>query len=170
MPIFRSSLAACRRAAPLVLACALAACAEYLGTSFSQIAPPELGGREPQPGGQCWLETVNGVQPGEPWQVSRQRRVVFRGWALDGATLSTSVWLVVRLRNAGGRYYAVTWARANREDVGRALGKGPGIAQAGFELIGTLQQVPPGTYDIDLVIGVPTGPVLCPSGRKLVDF
>ncbi len=168
MTIFCSSRRTRLHATQVALAFALTACAEYLGTSFSQIAPPEFAGREPQAGGKCWLEAVNGAEPGAPWQVSRQHRVHFRGWAVDGATLSTSGWLVVRLTNAGGRYYALTWARANREDVGRALGAGPGIAQAGFDLMGTLQQVPPGTYEIDVIIGAPTGPVSCATGRQLV--
>jgi hypothetical protein len=158
------------RAAVLVAACALAACAEYLGTSFSEIAPPEIAGREVRPGASCWLETVNGAPPGEPWQLSRRHRATLHGWALDGATLSSSDWLVVRLTKAGGgeRYYATTWARGPRDDVARELGAGAASARPGFDLIGTLHQVPPGLYDIDLVIGAPSGPVSCATGRQLV--
>lgn len=158
------------RATVAVAFLSLAACAEYLGTSFSEIAPPELAGRDVRAGARCALETVNGARPAAPWQLSRQHRVIFYGWALDGATLSTSDWLVVRLTGivGGKRYYAITWARAPREDVARELGTGPGIARPAFDLTGTLQQVPPGTYDIDIIIGAPAGPVSCATGRQLV--
>ena len=170
LPSLRGSRPRPWRAALVAAACALAACAEYLGTSFSQIAPPEIAGRDAPAGARCYLETVNGAPPGAPWRLSRQHRVHFRGWAIDGPTLSTTDWLVVRLTQAGGgaRYYALTWARGNREDVGRELGAGPGIVRAGFELTGTLQQVPPGSYDIDVIIGTPDGPASCATGNQLV--
>jgi len=157
------------RAAALAAFCALAACAEYLGTSFSQIAPPEIAGRDVRPGARCGLEAVNGAPPGAPWQLSRQHRVALHGWALDAATLSSSDWLVVRLTKAGGgeRYYATTWARGPRDDVAREFGAGAASARPGFDLIGTLQQVPPGLYDIDLLIGAPAGSVSCATGRQL---
>lgn len=153
-----------------VAALALAACAEYLGTSFSEIVPPEFAGRELRPGARCDLETVNRARPGEPWQLSRQRRVDFHGWAIDDATLSTSDWLVVALTKAGGgkRYYATTWARGPREDVVRDLGAGAAAARPGFDLAATLHMVPIGTYDIDIVLGTPTGPVSCSTGRRLI--
>ena len=159
-----------RRAVLSAVVLALAACAEYLGTSFSEIAPPEIAGRDVQAGARCWLEAVNGAAPGAPWQVSRQHRIHLAGWAIDGLSLTNSEWLVVRLAKAGGgaRYYAVTWARSNRDDVARELGAGPGIGRAGFDLKGTLQQVPPGTYDIDVIIGAPGGPASCATGRQLV--
>lgn len=154
--------------ATLAVLCLLAACAEYLGTSFSEIAPPEIAGRDAPPGARCALETINGAQPGAPWQLSRQHRVDFHGWAIDGATLSSSDWLVIRLTASGGtrRYYATTWARGTRSDLAPELGGGSS-ARPGFDLIGTLQQVPPGTYDIDLLIGTPSGPVSCATGTKL---
>ena len=162
MIAFRSTL--------LLIVVSLAACAEYLGTSFSEIVPPEIAGGETRPGARCGLEMVNRAQPGAPWQLSRRHRVDFHGWALDGATLSTSDWLVVALTNAGGgkRYYATTWARGPREDVARELGAGAASARPGFDLIATLQLVPPGTYDIDVVLGTPAGPVSCSTGRQLV--
>ncbi len=159
------------RAVVVVVAALLAACAEYLGTSFSEIALPEIAGREALSGARCWLETVNGAAPGAPWRVSRHHGVRFAGWAIDGATLTNSDWLVVRLTKPGSRerhYDALTWARSPRDDVGRELGDGPGVARAGFDLIGTLQQVPPGTYDIDVIIDAPAGPVSCATGRQLV--
>jgi hypothetical protein len=158
-------------AAVVVAAALLAACAEYLGTSFSEIALPEIAGRDAPSGARCWLETVNGAGPGAPWTVPRGSRVLFSGWAIDGATLANSDWLVVRLTKAGGggrHYDALTWARSRRDDVGRELGAGPGVARAGFDLIGTLQQVPPGTYDIDVIIDAPGGLVSCATGRQLV--
>ena len=173
-PIIQSSLrcTGCKRlrAAAVVAAFALAACAEYLGTSFSEIAPPEIAGREVHDGAHCALETVNNAPPGAPWQLSRQRRVTFHGWAIDGASLSTSDWLVLQLTGAGGgkRYYATAWARGPRDDLVRELGAGAANARSGFDLIGTLQLVTPGTYDIDLIVGAPAGPVSCATGRQLV--
>jgi len=159
-----------RAAAGVIVVLVLAACAEYLGTSFSEIAPPEIAGLELRAGAQCNLETVNGARPGAPWQLSRQYRVQFAGWALDAASLSSTDWLVVRLTRAGGgaRYYAATWARTLRDDVARELGTGAASTRSGFELIATLQQVAPGPYDIDVIVGTPTGPVWCPTGRQLV--
>jgi len=157
-------------AAAFALAPLLAGCAEYLGTSFSEIAPPEIAGREVRAGARCGLETVNGVQPGAPWQLSRQRRVTLHGWAIDGASLTSSDWLVVQLKGAGGgkRYYATTWARGPRGDLAGVLGAGVVNARPAFDLIGTLQQVPPGTYDVDVILGAPSGPVSCETGRQLV--
>jgi hypothetical protein len=154
----------------LLAALTLAACAEYLGTSFSEIAPPEISGREVRPGGRCWLEKVNGAPPGAPWPLSRQYRAFIQGWALDGATLSSSGWLIVRLTRTGGdqRYYALTSVRAARPDVARELGAAAASARPGFDLAATLQQVPPGTYDIDIVVGTPTGPVSCATGQRLI--
>lgn len=103
---------------------------------------------------------------------SREHRVVLYGWALAGASPSTSTWLVVRLRSSAGgegkRYYATTWARAPREDVGHVYGPGPGIALTAIDLIGTLQQGAPGTYDVDMVVGGPKGPESCATSRQLV--
>src|SRR6266550_6660064 len=122
-----------------VAALALTACAEYLGTSFSEIAPPEIAGSEVRAGARCALETVNGAQPGAPWQLSRHHRVRFNGWALDGATLSSTDWLIVQLTKTGGgrHYYAATWARAPRDEVARELGAGAASTRSGFELVGT---------------------------------
>ena len=152
----------------LLAALGLAACAEYLGTSFSEIAPPEIAGRDVHPGARCALETVNGAPPGAPWQLSRRHRVNFHGWAIDGATQSSSDWLVVQLTATGSkrRYYAPTWARGTRSDLAAELGGS--TARPGFDLTGTLQQLPPGAYDIELVIGSPSGPVSCATGRQLV--
>jgi hypothetical protein len=158
-----------RRAVALAAVLALAACAEYLGTSFSEIAPPEIAGRDVKPGARCNLEAVNGAPGGEPWRVSRGHRVHFRGWALEAATLATSDWLVVALAKEGGgkRFYAVTWARGGRDDVARAMGSAAS-ARPAFDLAGTLHLVPPGTYDVEIVVDGPTGPVSCSTGRKLV--
>jgi len=166
----RSAPRRAARASAFLSACALAACADYLGTSFSEIAPPEIAGLDVRPGAGCYLERVNGADPGAPWRVSRQHRVLFEGWAIDGATLTSSDWLVVQLTKAGGgkRYYATTWARAPRADVAAALGAGAASARPGFDLGATLQQVPPGAYEIDLIVGAPTGPVSCATGRQLV--
>jgi len=158
------------RVASMLAACLLAACAEYLGTSFSKIVPPEIAGVEPAPGARCALEAVNGAPAGAPWRVSRQHRIHVKGWALDGATLSSSDWVVVRLTQAGGagRFFAVTWARGTNDEAAREFGSGPGIARSGFDLAATLQLVPPGTYDIDLIVGTPAGAAACPTGRQLV--
>ena len=152
----------------LLVALGIAACAEYLGTSFSEIAPPEIAGRDVRPGARCALETVNGAPPGAPWRLSRRNSVNFHGWAVDTATLSSSDWLVVQLTATDGkrRYYAPTWARGTRGDLAAELGAS--AARPGFDLTGTLQQLPPGTYDIDVVIGAPSGPVSCATGRQLV--
>jgi hypothetical protein len=152
----------------LLVALGIAACAEYLGTSFSEIAPPEIAGRDVRPGARCALETVNGAPPGAPWRLSRRHSVNFHGWAVDTATLSSSDWLVVQLTATDGkrRYYAPTWARGTRGDLAAELGGS--AARPGFDLTGTLQQLPPGTYDIDVVIGAPSGPVSCATGRQLV--
>ncbi len=154
----------------MLAACLLAACAEYLGTSFSQIAPPEIAGVEPAASSRCGLEAVNGAPAGIPWRVSREHRIHLKGWALDGATLSSSDWVVVRLRQAGGaaRFFAITWARGTNEEAARELGPGAGIARAGFDLTGTLQRVPPGSYDIDVIIGTPAGLAACATGHQLV--
>jgi hypothetical protein len=153
----------------LAAALALAACAEYLGTSFSEIVPPEIAGRDVQPGARCSLEAVNDAPAGEPWHVSRAHRVHFRGWALESATLTASDWLVVALAKEGGgkRWYAVTWARGGRDDVARATGSAP-TARPAFDLAGTLHLVPPGVYDVEVIVGGPAGPVSCATGRKLV--
>lgn len=166
----RSAVPRARRAPVLAAVLALAACAEYLGTSFSEIAPPEIAGREAKPGARCGLESVNGAPAGAPWRVSRFHRVVFHGWALDAATLASTDWLVVALAQQGGgrRFYAVTWARGPREDVARGLGPGAAGTLSGFDLAATLHLVPPGTYDVELVIGAPSGPVSCATGRQVV--
>src|SRR5262249_43801678 len=120
-------------AVTMLAACLLAACAEYLGTSFSQIVPPEIAGIEPAAGARCALEAVNGAPAGAPWRVSRQHRIHVKGWALDGATLSSSDWVVVRLAQTGGaaRFFAVTWARGTNDEAARGLGSGPGNARGG---------------------------------------
>jgi hypothetical protein len=158
------------RAAALAAACLAAACAEYLGTSFSEIAPPEIAGRDVRPGARCRLDAAPGADSDAPRQPSRQRRVHLHGWAIDGATLTHSAWVVVRLTRAGGgaSYYAVTWARGGRDDLARELGPAAGAAQAGFDIVGTLQLVPPGAYDVDLIVAAPSGPVSCATGRRLV--
>ena len=151
-------------------ACLLSACAEYLGTSFSEIVPPEMAGGEAVPGAHCVLEMINGTRSEKIWHASRNHRIVFYGWALNSARASAAAWLIVRLRSVAGdrkSYYAVTWARGPRDDVGRVYGPGPGIAIAAFDLTGTLQQVPPGTYDIDIVVSGQGGPESCSTERQL---
>jgi hypothetical protein len=168
--VSRAVAARARGAAALAAALALGACAEYLGTSFSEIAPPEIAGRAATPGAHCSIESVNGAPPGEPWRVSRTHRVEFHGWAIDAATLTTSDWLVVALAKEGGgkRYFAVTWARGPREDVAREFGAAAGAVRPGFDLAATLQLVPPGAYDVEIIVGGPSGPVGCATGRKLI--
>ena len=165
----RSHVARSVRAAGFA-ALVLAACAEYLGTSFSEIAPQEISGRPVQAGGRCGLEAVNGVASGGPWHVSRARPANLRGWAIDPVSMTNSDWLVVELNPVGGGrpFYAITWARGVRDDLVYAIGPGPGIAKAAFELTGTFQRVPAGSFDVTLIVQASAGLVACRTQRQLV--
>ena len=54
-----------------------------------------------------------------------------------------------------------------RDDLIYAIGPGPGIAKAAFELTGTLQRVPPGSFDVTLILRGPAGLVACSTDRQL---
>ncbi len=138
--------------------------------SFGSAIPEPARGLAFVPGGRCNLEFVSGTGTRGGWRTGTLKPIVISGWALENATQTASPWVVVELVAPGdrARFFAVTTIRRPRPDVAAILGaNGPGLQNAGFELVASADSLPRGRYAVYLLIGSAARGLACATGRIL---
>ncbi|MCA2011147.1 glycoside hydrolase family 99-like domain-containing protein [Cereibacter sphaeroides] len=107
------------------------------------------------------IETVNGRRPpaDAALPVPLWQGVTLSGWFLINDVARGEAMIALRNLDMGGeRYLASVPARQARDDVVVSLGLGPRAQGCGFHLRGRLQGVPPGRYEVEILIPGEVGP------------
>lgn len=113
----------------------------------------------------CSIDKINDkLAAGAKLDVQQGSDVRFVGWISDSAR---NVPASFRIVLSGKSTYAVeASAGISRPDVVRAL-KAEGLAQAGFEVIGNLGEVPAGEYAVVLAVDGAGGREVCPTRTRV---
>jgi hypothetical protein len=139
--------------------------AQAFGTAF----PEPARGLTFVAGGQCSLDLASGTPSGRGWRTDTAKPVRFSGWALEDPAKPASEWIVIELAAHGdrARYFAVTTTRNSRADLAAAIGDGPGVRNAAFELVARAESLPRGRYAIRVLMKGVTGGLICETRRVL---
>ena len=114
-------------------------------------------------GGHCFLDAINSA-PKENAAAKIGQDVSFGGWVAD-ANNQVPVTALLVIENAGGAYAVPMVAGAERPDVAAALAN-DALMNSGYNVIGKLEGVLPGEYNIGLVLEGST-PFRCELNAKL---
>jgi hypothetical protein len=152
-------------AAALVAACSKEPDTQAFGTAF----PEPARGLSFVAGGRCNLESVTGTPIDRGWRSDSAAALKFSGWALEDAAKPASEWIVVELAapRDRARYFAVTTFRSPRADLAAALGDGPGVRSAAFELVARTDNLPRGRYAVRVLMRGAAGGVSCETNRVI---
>lgn len=133
---------------------------EYEAVAFVPI--PEVMLRIERLTGQKFdIETVNGRRPpeGEALPVALWQGLTLSGWFLIDDAARPEAMIALRSLELGDeRYLTSVPARQAREDVVASLGLGPRAQGCGFHLRGRLHGVPPGRYEVEILVPGSVGP------------
>ena len=151
--------------AALVTSCAKEPDAQAFGTAF----PEPARGLSFAAGGRCNLDAVTGTPIDHGWRSDGAEALKFSGWALEDVAKPASAWIVVELAAPGdrARYFAATTFRSSRTDLVSALGDGPGVRNAAFELSARADALPRGRYAVRLLKSGGAGGLICDPKRVL---
>ena len=152
-------------ASALVAACTREPDTQAFGTAF----PEPARGLSFVAGGRCNLDSVSGTRFDRGWRTDAATPLKFSGWALEDVAKPASEWVVIELAAPGdrARYFAVTTFRSPRADLASALGDGPGVRNAAFELVARAETLPRGRYVVRVLMRGGTGGLTCETGRVL---
>jgi hypothetical protein len=138
-------------------------------TRFEKVSGEDA--RKKLPRGSCNMDAFNGSAiPASPMQISKKGPFLLSGWAFDASTLRPAKQIVAVLRPESDDAVAYTAAAGRltqRPDVAASF-QVPALAQSGFEVNGSLEDVPPGSYSLVLRIEGEKRVSLCDHGRKVV--
>jgi hypothetical protein len=151
--------------AALAAACAKDPDVQAFGTAF----PEPARGLSFVAGGRCNLEFVTGTPVDRGWRTDSSKPIRFSGWALEDIAKPASEWIVVELAAPGerARYFAATTFRSPRADLVPALGDGPGVKNAAFEVIARADTLPRGRYSVRVLMRGGVGGLICETKRLL---
>jgi hypothetical protein len=156
--------------APVILGALLlaAGCArdpdvQAFGTAF----PEPARGLSYVAGGRCSLDFVTGTPIDNSWRTDTSDPLTFSGWALEDVAKLGSPWVAIELAapNDRARYFAATTIRSPRPDLAAALGDGPGVRNAAFELIARADDLPRGRYAVRVLMRGGGSGLVCDTGR-----
>ena len=139
--------------------------AQSFGTAFPEPARGLTFGN----GGRCSLDFASGTPSGRGWRTDTAKPIRFSGWALEDPAKPASDWVVIELAAPGdrARFFAVTTLRNSRPDLAAAMGDGPGLRTAAFELVARAETLPRARYTIRVLMKGGTGGLICETGRVL---
>lgn len=151
--------------AALAVGCAKEPDVQAFGTAF----PEPARGLSFVAGGRCNLESVTGTPIDRGWRTNSAKPIRFSGWALEDVAKPASEWIVIELAAPGerARYFAATTFRSPRPDLGPALGDGPGVKNAAFDVIARADTLPRGRYSVRVLMRGGVGGLVCETNRLL---
>jgi hypothetical protein len=131
-----------------------------------------LGRSEARPGQGtvCTIDTVNFVNPHERHgivQLSPDRSINVAGWAFRKEGEGGTPPLRLRLERSDGNSYETPVRRIPRPDVADAF-HNPRLQMAGLQLVGSMGDLPAGTYRILIAEDGSDGTSLCDPKVKIV--
>jgi hypothetical protein len=118
-------------------------------------------------GSGCYMDTLDG-QLWESQVLTVKDRKAFRihGWGVDseGKRLSEATYL--RLESSDGRRFFAATIPEDRPDVAKHLGQ-VALVKSGYRALVSAENLPPGKYDVMILMNVGGRNVLCGNGRTL---
>ena len=152
-------------AVALVAGCSREPDTQAFGTAF----PEPARGLSYVAGGRCSLDLASGTPIPRGWRTDTAKPIRFSGWALEDPAKPASEWIVIELAAPGdrARFFAVTTFRSPRSDLAPAMGDGPGIRNAAYELVARADKLPRGRYAVRVLMKGGTGGLVCETGRVL---
>ncbi len=158
-------------AAMLVALLAVACTREPEPQAFGIAVPEPARGVAFAAGARCSVELVTGTANATGWRTDTVKPLRFSGWALEDVAYPASEWIVMELAASGerARFFAVTTTRGPRGDLVPTLGDGPGVRNAGFELVARADALPRGRYAIRLLMRGAAGGLVCDT-RRVVEL
>jgi hypothetical protein len=115
----------------------------------------------------CYMDTLDGrIWENEVFTVKDRKAIRIHGWGVDdeGKRLPEATFL--RLEGSTGkRYYAATTPE-DRPDVAKFLGNA-GLVKSGYRALFSAENIPPGEYEVLIIMSAGGRNILCGNGRKL---
>jgi len=115
----------------------------------------------------CYMDTLDGrIWENEVFTVKDRKAIRIHGWGVDdeGKRLPEATFL--RLEGTTGkRYYAATTPE-DRPDVAKFLGHAE-FVKSGYRALFSAENIPPGEYEILIIMSAGGRNILCGNGRKL---
>ena len=132
--------------------------------SMGPAIPEDLQSSPAQSGGECGIEATATVPQGGVLEFSRARPEFVEGWALyrEDSTKPTSVY--IKLASDGEASYFAPVTMLSRPGLGIRLGEAA-FDGAGFKVTLGLNDVPVGTYTVQVAQRVGDKVLLCATGR-----
>lgn len=115
----------------------------------------------------CYMDTLDG----QLWEnavltVKDRKSLRIDGWAVDDEERVLAEATYVRLEGANGRRYHAATSVQERPDVARHFGI-PAFVKAGYRAVVSAESLPPGEYEVTVVMNSKGRNVLCGNGRRL---
>ncbi len=115
----------------------------------------------------CYMDTLDG----QLWEnavlaVKDRKSLRIDGWAVDDEERVLAEATYLRLEGANGRRYHAATMVQERPDVARHFGI-PAFARAGYRAVISAEGLPPGEYEVTIVMNSKGRNVLCGNGRRL---
>lgn len=113
----------------------------------------------------CALDVVDGAPATDLVTVKRSSSPNLIGWAAEAETVPPVV--IVELVGPKKKFFAPATRATKRPDVA-AANHAPALVDSGYDLIGVLSDVEPGTYAVHLIqVGASGNSTECDSRRQL---
>lgn len=115
----------------------------------------------------CYMDTLDG----QLWEnavltVKDRKSLRIDGWAVDDEERVLAEATYLRLEGANGRRYHAATTVQERPDVARHFGI-PAFVKAGYRAVVSAESLPPGEYEVTIVMNSKGRNVLCGNGRRL---
>jgi hypothetical protein len=115
----------------------------------------------------CYMDTLDG----QLWEsavltVKDRKSLRIDGWAVDDEERVLAEATYLRLEGANGRRYHAATSVQERPDVARHFGI-PAFVKSGYRAIVSAESLPPGEYEVTIVMNSKGRNVLCGNGRRL---
>jgi hypothetical protein len=120
-------------------------------TELVDAAPAVLRGPPTNPGGACYVDSINNLPPAVTLPVERSSGLQMLGWAGEPDRDAPADQVYGELLSRTGQSFWVGGNRMLRPAVAKALGK-PGLSESDFMLSVAPRRIPAGTYGLKILL------------------
>lgn len=115
----------------------------------------------------CYMDTLDGqLWENAVLKVTDRKSLRIDGWAVDDEERVLAEATYLRLEGTDGRRYHAATTVQERPDVARHFGI-PAFVKAGYRAVVSAEGLPPGEYEVTVVMNSKGRNVLCGNGRRL---
>jgi hypothetical protein len=115
----------------------------------------------------CYTDTLDGeIWSREVLTAKDRKSMRIVGWGVDDEEKKLSEATYLRLENSNGQRFYVATIPENRPDVAKYLGL-PDLIKSGYWALVSAEGMPPGDYEVAILMNSIGRNVLCSNGRKL---